>query len=101
MSESRSPSRLSGHFDAWALYCEIWHECFPRSALQPTLSVAVLGIFADRLLAAPSETRDTIIEEVAKDIESAPLTYAGPDPQGIQDMRLLIVWAIRDMKGKK
>ena len=48
----------------------------------------------------PSESRSTIIEEVAKEIESAPLTYAGPDPQGIRDMRTLIVWAIRDMKGE-
>ena len=45
--------------------------------------------------------RDVAIEEVAKAVESAPLTYAGPDPQGIRDLRYLLVLTIRDMKGKK
>lgn len=48
-----------------------------------------------------SESRSTVIEEVAKEIESAPLTYAGPDPHVVSDLRYLIVCAIRDMKGEK
>ena len=43
-------------------------------------------------------TRSQIIEEVAQSIESAPLTYAGPDPQGVRDLHYLIVCAIRDLK---
>jgi hypothetical protein len=59
MTES-SRSR-SQHFDAWELYCEAWRECFPNSKEQPTISVAALGVFADKLLGAaaiftPSET---------------------------------------------
>lgn len=49
-----------------------------------------------------SETasREAVIEEIAKHIEDAPLTYMGPDPGGIKDLKFLIVEAIRDMKGK-
>lgn len=49
----------------------------------------------------PWQIRDEIIEEVAKEIESAPLTYAGPDPHVASDLRYLIVCAIRDLKGKQ
>lgn len=44
-------------------------------------------------------TRDGVIEEVAKHIEASPLTYAGPDPGAVRDLKFLIVAAIRDMKG--
>jgi hypothetical protein len=43
-------------------------------------------------------TRHSIIEECATAIESAPLTYTGPDPQGVRDLRYLIVCAIRALK---
>ncbi len=49
---------------------------------------------------AQPASRDAIIEGVAKEIEAAPLTYAGPDPNVASDLRYLIVCAIRDMKGK-
>ncbi len=45
-------------------------------------------------------SRADVIEEVAKHVEASPLTYFGPDPGGIKDLRYLIVAAIRDMKGK-
>lgn len=63
------------------------------------IAAYVLASAYRRLLAARSETRESIIEEVAKAIEAAPLTYAGPDPQGVRDLRYLIVSAIRDLKG--
>lgn len=44
------------------------------------------------------QTRYSIIEECAQAIESAPLTYAGPDPQGVRNLRFLIVEAIRGLK---
>ena len=54
---------------------------------------------------APSPTastsRDAVIEEVAKHIEASPITYFGPDPGGVRDLRYLIVAAIRDMKGQQ
>lgn len=43
--------------------------------------------------------RAEVIEEVAKHVEGASLTYFGPDPGGVQDLRFLIVAAIRGMKG--
>lgn len=54
------------------------------------------------LASTESETasREAVIEEIAKHIEDAPLTYMGPDPGGIKDLKFLIVAAIRDMKGK-
>lgn len=45
-----------------------------------------------------TEDRNTIIEECAKHVELASLTYAGPDPSGISDLRYLIVASIRDLK---
>lgn len=54
---------------------------------------------ADALsLQSENTARDAVIEEVAKSIEAAPLTYAGPDPHVASDLRYLIVAAIRDMK---
>lgn len=50
------------------------------------------------VLASSESGRNQIIEEVAKSIEAAPLTYAGPDPHVVSDLRYLIVCAIRDMK---
>ena len=41
-------------------------------------------------------SRAEVIEEIAKAVEAAPLTYAGPDPGGIRDLRTLIVMLIRD-----
>jgi hypothetical protein len=48
-----------------------------------------------------AEMRDEVIEEVAHHIDGAPLTYAGPDPQGVSDLKRLIIWAILDLKGPK
>lgn len=42
--------------------------------------------------------RNAVIEEVAKIIEESPLTYSGPDPQGIRALHQLMVAAIRDLK---
>ena len=43
-------------------------------------------------------TRNEIIEQVAQEIERAALTYFGPDPGGIKNIRDLIILAVRDMK---
>ena len=45
-------------------------------------------------------SREAVIEEVAKHIEGATLTYFGPDPGGVKDLKYLIVAEIRGMKGK-
>lgn len=86
---------------AWAVLDEGSGELVDVALLRPEEPGA--GVRFEPLIYASSETsaRDAVIEEVAKDIESAPLTYAGPDPHVASDLRYLIVSSIRDMKGKK
>lgn len=48
-------SDSSNGFDAWTVYCEVWHELFPRD-VKVGLSPAALAEFADRVPTARSET---------------------------------------------
>lgn len=69
-------------------------------AIADALEEAV--VISRAYLSLRSETafsRDAVIEEVAKRVETATLTYMGPDPGGIKDLKFLIVETIRDMKG--
>lgn len=73
---------------------DLWMRFMPEAA------IAVAAI--EKALRSETERseRDAVIEEVAKHIEASPLTYFGPDPGGVRDLRYLIVAAIRDMKGR-
>ena len=66
----------------------------PRNKLPPVIDM----VFAQAGAVRPEARRNEIIEEVAKNIEAAPLTYTGPDPHVVSDLRYLIVCAIRDLK---
>lgn len=76
--------------DAWMEpIFEAAHRLYPHEGCAHCGRIASAGPLVDR---------DAIIEEVAKGVEAAPITYMGPDPGGIQDLRYLIIAAIRDMK---
>ena len=67
------------------------------------MAQAIMAMDAEiKRLSALSEnkpSRDDVIEEVAQNLANMPLTYAGPDPNGIRDLCYLIISAVRDMKG--
>lgn len=78
----------SKHFDAWLAYCEAWRECFPNSKEQPSLSVAVLGVMANKLLASPSERelsineRDDVIDECAEICDARAFAWGASVAEG-------------------
>jgi hypothetical protein len=77
-------------------FLETWgpHCGAPRAVFRGHLVKLIQSIMGSR--GQPS--RDSVIEECANWLEKAPLTYAGPDPQGVKNLRFLIVLGLRGLK---
>ena len=80
--------------------CDESVEMCPRGVKRAlmTCGFARCMVPAPDVIRSETASRESVIEEVAKHIEAAPLTYFGPDPGGVRDLKFLIVAAIRDMK---